>query len=222
MTNNKTRVAIVDDHNVVRQGLASIINADPDLVIHFEAEDHEDLMNKMKWKIKPELILMDFNLKEKYGDLVVADIRSLYGESIPILGLSFHKEELIIKSMMEAGANGFVFKDADYHELIDAIKSTVEVGFYVNQDVTKMLIKNFKRSGQESDSSDFSQVELSMLRLICQQKTNDEMADLLNLSKNTIHTYRNRLLAKTNSNNTAGMVIFAIRNGIYHLGVPLE
>lgn len=216
-SSQQIEVAIVDDHTLVRQGLVALLEHDETVHILFEAANQKELLEKLEWKQKPDLLLIDFNLSDGFGDECVYRIREVYGEDMMILGLSFHKEELVIRKMMEAGANGFVFKDADHEDLVVAIHDVMENGYYVNKETAAILLRKM-RSGSAGDAlMELNDIESQMLVMICEQHTNEQIADKLCLAKNTVNTYRNRLLEKTRSANTAGLVVFAIRNGIFHL-----
>jgi DNA-binding NarL/FixJ family response regulator len=138
-----------------------------------------------------------------------------------VLGLSMHKDEEYVLQMMESGANGYLLKEAEPDEVLLAIRSAHNNGFYFNDRTSTALLGRLVN--EKKVKSNFSPVdeltdrELQVLQLICEQLTNQEIADRLFLSPRTIEDYRARLLQKTDARNTAGLVIFAIREGVWEV-----
>lgn len=141
MSKEPIKIAIVEDHNLVRESLASLLDQVPEFEVIYHVPTSEELMSRLTWKEQPDVFLVDYNLKKCFGDQCVRAIREKLGEEVKILGLSFHKEEPIIQKMLQAGANGFVFKDYHFDDFKEAINSVYSNGYHINQDVTQMLMK---------------------------------------------------------------------------------
>jgi DNA-binding NarL/FixJ family response regulator len=210
---NIINIGILEDHAVVRTALANLINYQDNFNMLLEAGTYEELSIKMKSGLIPHVILMDYNLPDKMGPECVAEIRKNYSHDIKILGLSTYKEEHIIKQMLEAGANGFLVKEAEFDELNRAITQVQDRGFFFNDHVGKMMLKNLQGQEENKSKDELNANEIAILKLICDQKTNAQIADELCLSKHTVNSYRNKLLEKTDSMNTAGLVIYAVKQG---------
>jgi len=210
------KIALVDDHTIMRSALGGFLNGASGYVVHFEAGSKEELLAKLQWEQKPEVILMDYGLGKDVGSDCISEVRKTYGEDIGIIGLSMHQDPLIIQEMITAGANGYLFKGTDTKEMLVAIDNVIDHGFYINKFTRSMV---FGRStGEDSNNSiKLNEVECNIIRLICEEKGNDVIAETLELSPNTVHTYRKRILKKAQCKNTAGLVVFAIRHKIFEI-----
>lgn len=214
--NNDIKVALVDDHVVMRAALAGFISGAVGYNVHFEAGSKQELMAKLKWDEKPDVILMDYSLGNDVGSDCIAQIRQDLGEDIAIIGLSMHQESLIVQEMIEAGANGYLFKGTDTQEMLRAISEVTENGFYINK-FTRSMVFGRVASNEDLDKVKLSDIEKDIIKLVCQQFTNEVIADKLDLSPNTVNTYRKRILKKIDCKNTAGLVVFAIKHKIYDI-----
>ena len=138
-------------------------------------------------------------------------LKSLYGDSLKILTLSVHEEYFVIKQMLENGSDGYVSKGVSARELFEAIKSVNSVGYFLSNRVQNVVNKN--RLNQE-DRIKFNESELAIIALIFKEYSNVQIASELNISKNTIATYRTRILNKVGVKNTVGLILYALRTGI--------
>ncbi len=127
------KIALVDDFNLMRTALADYIDGVDDFEVIFQAETKEEFMSKMTWEIKPDVVLMDYNLGENNGTECIRHVRLEYGEDIHILGLSMYKDLYVVGDMLNAGANGFLFKGCSTEEIIESIREVNENGFSVNK-----------------------------------------------------------------------------------------
>lgn len=140
-------------------------------------------------------------------------------KDIKVLALSMHNEDKYIVDMMKAGASGYLLKNAEPEEIIDAILTVYNKGFYFNEHLSVTLIKQLVGPGSSNEGAgqhavDLNDREIEVLRLVCQECSNQEIADKIFLSVRTVEGYRARLFEKTGSKNLVGLVIFAIKRGI--------
>ncbi|MEL6625905.1 MAG: response regulator transcription factor [Bacteroidota bacterium] len=211
-----TRVALVDDHALFRQGMARMISEMEGIAIAFEAENGQELLDQLNHDV-PDLILLDLEMPEMDGITALPLVREKY-PSITILILSMYNDDHFIAHLMEKGANGYLLKDASLDEVEMGIRTASEAGFYFNDRVSKVMLNTLVKRNKIKPTLAF-QVELTgresdVLKLICQEKTTAEIAETLFLSPRTIEGYRNRLLEKTGARNTAGLVVFASKQGL--------
>ena len=150
------------------------------------------------------------------GMQTTAHIRQHFKE-VKVLALSMHNEDKYIVDMMKAGASGYLLKNAEPEEIIEAIKTVDQKGFYFNEHLSVTLIKQLVGPGHSEGAHhavELNEREVAILKLVCQEYSNQEIADKIFLSVRTVEGYRARLFEKTGSKNLVGLVIFAIKHGI--------
>jgi DNA-binding NarL/FixJ family response regulator len=210
-------LAIADDHKIFRNGLKAMLEDCPDFKLLIEASNGKELIGQLATHM-PDVILMDIKMPEMDGMQTTAYIHEHF-KQIKILTLSMHNEDKYIVDMMKAGASGYLLKNAEPEEIIDAISTVYEKGFYFNEHLSVTLIKQLVGPGSYTDgvgqqNVDLNDREIEVLRLVCQEYSNQEIADKIFLSVRTVEGYRARLFEKTGSKNLVGLVIFAIKRGI--------
>jgi DNA-binding NarL/FixJ family response regulator len=210
-------LAIADDHKIFRNGLKAMLEDCPDFKLLIEASNGKELIGQLAAHT-PDVILMDIKMPEMDGMQTTAYIHEHF-KQIKILTLSMHNEDKYIVDMMKAGASGYLLKNAEPEEIIDAISTVYEKGFYFNEHLSVTLIKQLVGPGSYTDGAgqqtvDLNDREIEVLRLVCQEFSNQEIADKIFLSVRTVEGYRARLFEKTGSKNLVGLVIFAIKRGI--------
>jgi DNA-binding NarL/FixJ family response regulator len=212
----KIKLAIVDDHKIFRNGLKATLEdcADFDLVL--EASNGKQLVSMLALA-KPDVILMDIKMPEMDGIQTTTYVKQ-YFNHIKILALSMFNEDKYIVDMIRAGASGYLLKNAEPEEIIEAISTVIHKDYYFNEHLSVTLIKQLvgnTHSGTVPQSLvDFNEREIEVLKLVCQEYSNQEIADKICLSVRTVEGYRARLFEKTKSKNLVGLVIFAIKTGI--------
>lgn len=213
----KIRIAIADDYSIFRDGLKVGFNRDKNLEVIFEVSDGHELMQKLE-QMQPDVILMDLKMPLMDGIEAMKLIRKKYTSDIKILVLTMYDDVKFIIHLMENGANGYLLKNTDPKEIRKAIYSVHESGYYFNDIVTKALLKKLTFKGTPRLSLDqtieFSERELDVLKMICDEKTANEIGTELFLSPRSVEGIRMRMIEKTGVRNTAGLVMFAIKNGV--------
>jgi DNA-binding NarL/FixJ family response regulator len=209
-------LAIVDDHKIFRNGLKTTLEDCPEFKLLIEASNGKELIGQLATQM-PDVILMDIKMPEMDGMQTTAHI-SQHFKQVKVLALSMHNEDKYIVDMMKAGASGYLLKNAEPEEIIEAILTVYNKGFYFNEHLSVTLIKQLVGPGSYADHGqqplDLNDREIEVLRLVCQECSNQEIADKIFLSVRTVEGYRARLFEKTGSKNLVGLVIFAIKKGI--------
>ncbi|MFD2583465.1 response regulator [Pedobacter vanadiisoli] len=213
----KIRIAIADDYSIFRDGLKVGFNRDKNLEVIFEASDGQELMQKLE-ELPPDVIVMDIKMPLMDGIEAMKLIRKKYSNDIKILVLTMYDDVKFIIHLMENGANGYLLKNTDPKEIRKAIYSIYESGYYFNDIVTKALLKKLTFKGpiklSLNQTIEFSERELDVLKMICDEKTATEIGTELFLSPRSVEGIRMRMIEKTGVRNTAGLVMFAIKNGV--------
>ena len=210
------KLGLVDDHNLFREGIKSLLNKMPNISLILEAVSGKDLLVKLNNEI-PDVILLDLEMEDMNGVDTTLKLQELY-PSIKIIILTMHKEDRMISYLMEVGANGYLLKDTNQQELETAIRSTYEKGFYFNPFVSEALLKGLKHKVNKPPAicKDYHLTtrELEVLEGITQEYTTAEIAEQLFLSVRTIEGHRKNLMSKLGVKNTAGLVIKAVKEKI--------
>lgn len=212
----KIKIAIADDYAIFREGIKAGLNRDKNLDVMLEAENGEELINEIE-KNQPDVIIMDLKMPVMDGMEATRQIRKKY-EQIKILAVTMYDDDKFIIHLMENGANGYLLKNADAKEIRKAIYAVHENGYYFNDIVNSALLKklvikgNFKPSFNQD--IEFSERELDVIKMICNEKTAVEIGTELFLSPRSVEGIRQRLIEKIGARNTAGLVMFAVKSGI--------
>ncbi|MEZ4828319.1 MAG: response regulator transcription factor [Bacteroidia bacterium] len=211
------RIGIVDDHTLFRNGMKALIEDMEGIEIVLEANHGNELLGKLRDN-QPDVILMDIEMPVLNGLDATKAVKQNYPD-IKTIALSTHDDDNFILAMIQEGACGYLLKTSEEDEVELAIKMVMEKGFYFNDRVSVALVKTFTQQSQinskPKESIDLSERETKVLKMICEELTTSEIADKLNLGKRTVDGHRLDLLRKTGSKNTAGLVIFAIKNGYF-------
>lgn len=209
------KIAVVDDHALFRKGIVSMLQDISGTEIVFEAGNGQELLDQLQDK-PADLILLDLQMPVMDGLTAIPLVRKQAPDT-KIVIISMHQEDQFISHVMELGANGYLLKDAEFEELEVALSSVKESGFYFNENVSKALLSRLVQKNQLQPSFNTEEVlgerEMEVLELICKELTTAEIADKIHLSPRTVEGYRNRLLEKTKARNTAGLVVYAAKQG---------
>lgn len=205
----KISVVLVDDHALVRRGFRRMLEDEDDIVVKAEAGDGEEAI-ALAAKLRPQVIVMDCALPGTSG--LVATRRILEkNRNIAILMLSMHSEETWVRQAMEAGARGYMLKNAVDLELVTAIRRVANGETVLDPQVARVAsLKGEREQG-------LTPRELEILQLIVEGKSNKEIASQLNLSANTIAVHRANIMDALGIHKTAELVVYAIRNGLVNI-----
>jgi DNA-binding NarL/FixJ family response regulator len=211
----KIRIIITDDHQLFRNGLKILLNAFPEFEVTGEASNGEEFL-KILNHTSADVALMDINMPDMDGIEATRRCLKLHPE-INIIALSMYGEEEYYYKMVDAGAKGFLLKDSDISEVKEAILTVRKGGSYFSQELLYHVIQKIKHREHESKTANLSKREKEILVKICEGLSNQEIADTLFISKRTVDKHRANLLGKTNSKNTASLILFAIRNKLIEI-----
>ena len=209
----KISIGIADDQYLFRQGLLALLNEHEGLDVQIEASNGRDLLQKLRQR-QPEVILLDLEMPQMDGAQTASAIRQRYPD-MKVIVLTMHNEESIIINLIERGVNGFLTKDSDVEIVVDAIFSVMEHSYFFNDCISRTMIRSLvhsKKINPVFQQTSLSERELEVVRLICKEYTNKEIAEVFCLSPRTIDTYRESIMKKTKAKNTAGIVMYAIRH----------
>ena len=211
----KTRIIITDDHQLFRNGLKILLNAFPDFEVTGEASNGDEFLNLIR-ESPADVALMDINMPEMDG--IEATRKALkICPAIDIIALSMYGEEEYYDKMVDGGAKGFILKDSDISEVREAILTVRKGGSFFSQELLYHVIQKIKHRENESKTASLSRREKEILLKICEGLSNQEIAETLFISKRTVDKQRANLLGKTNSKNTASLILFAIRHKLIEI-----
>lgn len=216
---NSIKVFIVDDHRLVREGFIAIINDFSEFELVGEASNGDMALKQITLlDPKPDVVLMDINMPQMNGIECTKKLSKQFPE-IKILALTMMNQSTHIKSMLRSGASGYILKDCNQNELKKAIISVHQGDTYFSQSVSQQVMKEFTKSKNQIKEAQalLSEREKEILMLIVKDLSNKEIADKLNISPRTVDTHKQNLLSKTNTNSTAGLVVFAIKNELVNV-----
>lgn len=210
--NTRIRVILADDHTLFRNGLKLLLSNNVDVQVVGEASDGNELLSLLT-KLPCDVVLMDIEMPGINGFDATRIIAEQYPE-VKVISLSMYGEEDYYYRMIEAGARGFLLKSSEINEVSEAIRRVMRGGTYFSSDILYNVLKNIHTVVSKTDTQalHLSQREKEVLELICRGKSNQEIADQLFISKRTVEKHRANLLAKTNTKNTAQLVMFAVEN----------
>jgi two-component system invasion response regulator UvrY len=218
--NKLKTVALVDDHTLIRSGLANLIREFGDFEVTLEANNGRHFLTLICGLSLPDIVLLDINMPEMDGYETAARIRDTY-PNIKVLALSMNDKDKAIIRMLRHGARGYILKDVEPAELRRALTEVYDNGYYYSEIVTSRLIHNINQNTDPTigDSLDprLSEKEIQFLKYACTEMTYKEIADAMFLSPRTIDGYRDSLFYRLDVHSRVGLAIYAIKNGIFQI-----
>lgn len=205
------RIVIVDDHPLVRERLAEVINADPEFEVRGQADDRQAALDVIA-KIKPDLVLVDLSLKSSHGLDLIKDIRSQYPK-VQVLVVSMHDESLFAERSFRAGARGYITKQEATRNIVTAIRRVLAGDLYLSESLANKVLQKIlpDQSPQAEPSIErLSDRELEVLSLMGKGQSSRDIAETLSLDLSTIETYRGRIKSKLNLPDAPELLKFAI------------
>lgn len=215
---NKITVLVAEDHTIVRKGICSLIDGKADIVVVGEAEDGRDAITKTE-ALKPDVVLMDITMPHLNGLEATRQIKKLFPQ-VKILALTMYNNEEYILQILQAGASGYVIKQAAPAELISAIHAVYQGDSYLSPSISKTIIDEYLRHNTPTASAEHEKLterEREVLQLIAEGYSNREIADKLQVSIKTVGVHRTNLMEKLEIHNVTDLVKYALRKGIISL-----
>lgn len=215
-----TFVALVDDHELLRTGLAAIINSFEGFKVVMEANNGKQFIEKVKGKTPPDIVLLDITMPVMDGYETSIWIKANLPKT-KVLVLSMLENDTAIIRMLKNGARGYILKDSKPKVFKDALDNIRDSGYFINELVSNKLMHYINHEevfeGDALALNNLTENETTFLKWICTEKTYKEIADEMCLSPRTIDTYRDNLFKKLDVKTRVGLAIFAIKNGIYNI-----
>jgi DNA-binding NarL/FixJ family response regulator len=210
------KLIIADDHEIFRDGFKLMLSKFPEIKLVGEAANGRELLELIE-KENPDVILTDIKMPVMDGIEATKKIVELYPDK-GIIGLSMYDDDELIIEMLEAGAKGYLIKNAGKEQIIEAIKTVYNDEPYycrtTSNKLTQMIAKSRFNPYKKTEKTEFSEREKEIIACICDEMTNKEIGDKLFISVRTVEGHRLKILEKMNVKNTVGLVVYAIKNGI--------
>jgi len=213
---NKLSILLAEDHTILREGLRALLSADPNFKIVGEAGDGREAVRCVE-KLGPDLLLMDLSMPRMSGMDAISEIKKRYPET-KIIALTVHKTEEYLLSTLQAGADGYVLKDATHDELVMAIHNVMAGKPYLSPGISEKVIEGYlegkEGSWPVSSWQKLSQREREVLKLIAEGYKNKEIAEDLCISLKTVEKHRANLMKKLDLHNAAALAVYAVERGL--------
>jgi DNA-binding NarL/FixJ family response regulator len=215
-TSHVIKVAIADDHTLFRSGVKASLSAHKDIHMVAEAENGMQMLNLLK-HIQPDVVLLDISMPIMDGLATLPEIKKLY-PNVKVIMLSMHNDHSMISRMMEIGANSYLTKESGAEKIYEAIKQVYENEFFFNELTNKALLSGLRNKtfadAHKPAEVHLNEKEITILRLMCDEKSTKEIADIVDLSPRTVEAIRDKLKTKTGTKSMAGLVMYAVKAGI--------
>ncbi|MCW3074634.1 MAG: LuxR family transcriptional regulator [Flaviaesturariibacter sp.] len=212
------RLVIADDYPLFLEGLHLLLEQQDEVHIVGEAHNGTELLEKVA-SCKPDVVITDIQMPQMDGVTATRIIRSRFPDT-KVIALTMFNEEHLIVDMIEAGAGGYLLKSTSKGELLKAVQSVADgYNYFCNHTSIRLskLIAQSRSPLLHPSEPLFTEKEIDIIRLICEQHVSKQIADLTSLTHRTVEKYRDRIMNKTGSKNVVGIVIYAIKNGIYRV-----
>lgn len=213
----KIKVLIVDDHQLFREGIVTLLSSSENIEVVAEAEDGQVAVEKVK-HYKPDVVLLDIAMPRMNGIDATKKIKAQMPD-IKIIILSMHLEKEYVKGVLEAGADGYLVKNCTYFQLTDAIQSVFSGKKYLSQDITDQVISGYL-TPSDSGTNDYeklSEREKEIFLMITEGRSTREIGEVLFISVKTVNTHKQNILEKLQLKSNADIIKYALKNGLIHL-----
>ncbi len=211
------RIALVDDHSLFRKGLKVLLASHPDFNIVADVGSGEEFLSAFM-QVQPDVVFMDYAMPEMNGAETTRRALELFPD-LKVITLSMFGDNAYYSDMMSSGAKGFLLKDSEFNEVVEAVETVYGGGTYFSASLLESLSYSMRSTGVAGNVSDdiaeadrLSEREIEVLVAICQGLSTQEIADKLFISKRTVDKHRANILEKSGCKNTASLVVYAIRN----------
>ena len=213
------KVILADDHRIFRKGLKSLLSEKKNIEVLAEADNGDEALEAVK-KYKPEIVVMDIAMPKMDGIEATRQIREQFPDTEVVI-LSMHAKKAYIDQVLKAGAKGYVLKDSDEENLLSAIDTVHNGGYYLDSPVADQVLSDYFRDKSKRElkkqSDPLSEREREVLRLLAEGHSNQEVADTLYISRKTVENHRANIVRKTGIQGQVGLAKYAARIGLIDL-----
>lgn len=209
------KVLIADDHQIVRQGLRTLLEKQPDIRVVAEADDGRATVRLVR-EVDPDVVIMDVAMPDLNGIEATRQIISEFPK-VKVIALSMYADRRFVVNMLKAGASGYLLKECAFEELVRAIRLVLTHKTYLSPGVTDIVVKDYVQGAPPAEPSVFSVLsprEREVLQLMAEGKSTNQIADCLHVSVKTIETHRQQVMHKLNIHSVAELTKYAIREGL--------
>ena len=218
-----TKIIIIDDHQLFREGVKRILNFEDTFEVVAEGDDGIDTLPLYE-EFQPDVVLMDINMPQKNGVEATSELIEKYPDAKVII-LSIHDDESYVSHALKSGALGYMLKEMDANEIVDAIKIVAAGGSYLHPKITKNLVAEYRRLSERENKGSFHQTEIrrpfhlltkrecEVLQLLTDGQSNRAIGETLYISEKTVKNHVSSILQKMNVNDRTQAVVTAIKNG---------
>jgi DNA-binding NarL/FixJ family response regulator len=210
-----TRILLVDDHEIMREGMCALLKRLPDIEIVGQASDGRSGINMAK-EFGPDIVIMDIGMPNLNG---IEATRQLLADNprVKVMALSTHSDGSIVAKMLKAGASGYMLKESAFSELMEGIAAMMEGKTYLCSKIAKVVFSDYVTmlsSPQWPGGDGLTSRENEVLQLVAEGKTSKEISQALNVSVKTVDSHREHIMEKLSIHNVAGLTKYAVREGI--------
>jgi DNA-binding NarL/FixJ family response regulator len=212
---NKTKVVLVDDHQLIRMGIIALLKFESCIEVIGEVNKAREALNYIDQK-KPDVVLMDISLDDGDGILLTQEIVKIH-KNVKVIMLSMHIKEDFIQRSIRAGASGYILKDSPKEELVKAIKEVSKGNKYFASEVSQLMVSSYvsKAGGfasKKRKTSGLTNREIEIIRLLSDGLSNQKISEQLGISHRTVDTHRTNIMQKVNVKNVAELIKYSIMN----------
>jgi len=209
-------IFLADDHTIVRQGLAKLLEAEPNLRVIGEAQDGREAVSKVQG-LKPDIVIMDIAMPLLNGIEATRQIKKKFPQTKVII-LSMHAHDRYISELIGMGASGYLLKDATGGEIVKAISAAMKGDVYLSPSISRRVIEDYltlkKKSSREDLYAKLSNREREVFQMVAEGRSTKEISDILCVSQSTVKTHRANIMEKLQIDNISRLIQFAIQLGI--------
>lgn len=213
-----TRIVLVDDHQLFREGIRNLLNQQLDLEVIGECDNGRAAVDKVR-QLSPQVVIMDLTMPHLNG---IDATRRIVGNTpgVKVIALSMHGDRPLVQEMLRAGASGYLLKECVFQDVVRAIQVVNDNKIFLSPEISKVVLEEYLNPTPEKDGGDLTLLtprEREVLQLIAEGNTNEEAGNILHMSRRTVEKHRARIMQTLKINSLAELVKFAIREGLTKL-----